>query len=143
MHSIASPTDLNAWCKLNVGKSFDLVLAGRVFGGRYGESLQKLKDATLEDEKLQLRFNTSEILIILEAENISFEESGLSIGKAKNVEFGWHSYGTEEKQQNWRTIRYEDDGTKVLIERTSDTLVEAEELSSLPKYAVQLVRGDA
>jgi hypothetical protein len=143
MHSAASPTDLNAWRELNLGKSFDLVLAGRVFGGRYGESLQKLKDVTLEGEKLQLRFNTTEMLTVLEPRNISFEENGLSIGRAKKVEFGWHSYGTEETPQNWRTMRYQEDGTEVLIERTSATLVEAEKLSSLPKYAVQLVRGDA
>jgi hypothetical protein len=143
MHSVASLNDLNAWCELNLGKSFDLVLAGRVFGGRYGESLQKLNDVTLDGEKLHLRFNTTEMMTILEPRSISFEANGLSIERAKKVEFGWHSYGTEEKPQNWQTIRYQESGTQVSIERTSATLVETEKLSTLPKYAIQLVRGDA
>jgi hypothetical protein len=143
MHPVVSATDLNAWFELNLGKTFDVVLAGRVFGGRYGESLQKLQDATLEGEMLRLRFNTTELMTILEPRSIIFEANGLSIGRAKMVEFGWHAYGTEEKPQNWRTIRYQDNGTQASIERTPATLAEAEKLASLPKYAVQLVRGDA
>ena len=143
MQSIALPTDLNTWFELNLGKSFDLVLAGKVFGGRYGESPQKLKGATLEGEKLQLQFNKTETMTILEPRYVSFEENGLCIERAKIVEFGWHSHGTEEEPQNWRTIRYQDKGAQILIERTSASPVHTEILSSLPKYAVQLVRSDA
>ena len=140
MHLLPSPADLNTWCESNVGRSFDVVLAGRVFGGRYGESPQRLKHASLEGDVLQLRFNTTETLTISEPRSVAFEENGLLIEDAKYFEFGWHSYGTEEKAENWQTIVYRNEGTHALLEKVSATVAKTESFIPTPKFAVQMVR---
>ena len=143
MHQIPSPGDLNAWCQSHIGESFDRVLTGQVFGGRYGESPQILKQASLTGETLHLRFNTTEILTILEPRNVKFEDCGLSIETSKEVEFGWHSYGAEQNQDNWNTIRYRMVDTSLVSERFSSKQVTPQSPAQEWKYVVQLVRGDA
>jgi hypothetical protein len=143
MQPALSSAALSEWCEASMGEFFDVVLAGKVFVGRYGESPQRLKHAAMEDRTLRLQFNTTEILRIVEPSGVNFEENGRLIERAKEVEFGWHSYGTEEKPENWRTIRLRVDGDLVLTERVTSTRVEAEPPVKVPKYAVQLVRSDA
>ena len=143
MQSIPTTEAVNSWFASHSGEAFDLVLAGNVFGGRYGESPQHVKCAALEGDTLRISFNTTETLTILGPRDVVFERNGLSIRAAKELEFGWHSYGKEEKPENWKVIRLRSNGESVMVETISFGRVETESTVSLPKYAVQLVRNDA
>jgi hypothetical protein len=143
MHSSPSPAELNTWLALNIGRSFDVVLAGNVLGGRYGESPQKLKQATLEVETLRINFNTTELMIVVNPSGVSFEKNGLLVKNAAEVVFSWHSYGTEANAENWRAIHCRADGSHVCIERLNSTRTEYEFAVPTPEYLVQLVCSDA
>jgi hypothetical protein len=143
MQQFLSPEALRSWSESHVGQSFDVVLAGTVFGGRYGESPQTLRQATFEGETLCLMFNTTEKLTIIEPREVILVTHGLSVAKAAVVEFGWHSYGTDEKPEDWRTLLYQPAAGQYTLESTTSTKTTTEYLDQKSKYVVQLVRGDA
>ena len=143
MQSGPTTEAVNSWFASHCGEAFDLVLAGNVFGGRYGESPQHVKCAALKGDTLQISFNTSETLTIFRPRDVSLESNGLSIREVKELEFGWHSYGKEENPENWKTIRIRSNGDFIVVQTIMFGRVEKESTVSLPKYAVQLVRSDA
>jgi hypothetical protein len=143
MQSGPTTEAVNSWFASYCGEAFDLVLAGNVFGGRYGESPQHVKCAALKGDTLRISFNTTETLTVLGPRDVVLGSNGLSIREVKELEFGWHSYGKEEKPENWKTIRLRSNGESVVVQTITFGQVETESTVSLPKYAVQLVRNDA
>jgi|GEM_PF-3291720 len=100
-------TVLDNWITKKRDESVSIVLAGRVFGGRYGESPQKPKDYEYVKNTLTLKFGTTEILEIVEPESaLVGSQHELIIPRAKSALWGWHYYGRKETQENWCTCTY-------------------------------------
>ena len=85
---------LSMWFQQQSGKWLDLVVAGRVFGGRHGESPQRPRGYRYDARSLLIYFNTTEVLKIVEPDDFVFGEYGqFIVPRAKVVSFGWHYYG--------------------------------------------------
>jgi hypothetical protein len=118
---------LDAWLARARGHSFDLVIAGRIFGGRPGESPQRPERYTLTAEGLVLHFGGAMVVPFTEpdgsthplrqggTERLSLvQPSGLShssdgalrIDRAEEACFGWHYYGRPQREENWCEDHY-------------------------------------
>src|SRR4051794_33348175 len=107
-HEIAQ---LDAWLHRSRGQTFDVVIAGRIFGGRSGEAPQQPDSYQITPDRLQfffagglevpfvqpdgtrmtLRQGGTERLIILRPDSLIAESDGsLRISRAEEVIFGWH-----------------------------------------------------
>ena len=64
----AKASDILHWVSAHAGQYADVVIAGRVFGGQYGESLQCTKSASFTGTDLRIEFDPSEVLTIKEAQ---------------------------------------------------------------------------
>jgi hypothetical protein len=90
---------------------FDLVIAGRTFGGRAGESPQRLSSASIEDDTLVVRFAPTEVLTVVRPARLEIgRRGGLTVRDAAEVSFGWHFYGRPQIPKNWcvQTCRFAD-----------------------------------
>jgi hypothetical protein len=143
MRTTLDANEVSKWLERLRGKHFDLVLGGQVFGGRYGEAPQSLKAAKLEGNLLVLEFCTTESLHIFAPTDISLEPNGLLVSRAARVEFGWHSYGTEETPQNWNILRYSLTGDLMTLDEIASTTSTSKSWSFSEKYVAKLVGGDA
>jgi hypothetical protein len=102
---------LDAWLLRCEGTSFDLVIAGRHFGGRAGESPQKLREACLDATSLIIRFEPTELLTVVRPRAVAIGRGGdLTVRDAAEVAFGWHFYGRGLSPESWcvQTCCFED-----------------------------------
>jgi len=123
-HDIAQ---LDSWLDRSRGQTFDVVIAGRIFGGRSGEAPQQPNSYQITPDGLQIFFASgvevqfvqpdgtrmtlrqggTERLIILRPDSLIAESDGsLQIGRAEEVIFGWHYYGRPQIEENWCEDRY-------------------------------------
>ncbi|MHA1954040.1 MAG: hypothetical protein ACW96U_08850 [Candidatus Heimdallarchaeaceae archaeon] len=92
---------LEKWFKLKP-EYCNIEIAGRSFGGRYGESLQDPESFFIGSDILRINFHRYEILTIVKPEGVKLVEGDeLVISSAKEVRFGWFYYGGDIKSVNW------------------------------------------
>jgi hypothetical protein len=115
---MALTEQLQVWLAEHQGSYYDLVLAGRPFGGRAGESPQLLAAMSSEDDVLVVRFEPTETLTIVRPSRVQVKGADLIIRDADEVTFGWHYYGRERTDANWCTESYRFDGRMVVCTRT-------------------------
>ncbi len=95
------------WLLAKLGKSVDVIIAGRVFGGRRGESLQEPKRHEVRDGKLLIYFGSTETLVVDAPDCVRVnEDEELIIPHAEGVVWGWHYYGRKQVPENWCTQEY-------------------------------------
>jgi hypothetical protein len=100
-------TVLDNWISKKRGESVSIVLAGRIFGGRYGESPQEPKGYEYGNNTLTIRFGTTELLELVEPESVSIgPHHELAIPRAKSAVWCWHYYGRDQTPENWCTESY-------------------------------------
>ena len=106
------------WYSLKKGKYINIKLGGRIFGCRFGESPQLVRDFEIIDERiLKIRFATTEVLEIISP--VLIEIGGydqLIVKSADEVLFGWHYYGRPQNPENWCTESYKLIDDKVYFE---------------------------
>jgi hypothetical protein len=110
---------LDDWFTSQRGQPHDLVFAGRIFGGRYGESPQYPRDFEFDGRTLSMRFQTTELLSIVEPYGVMLGKQGqLLIRRAKSARFGWHYYGRPPLPENWCEETYLLTNHEVTMRRT-------------------------
>lgn len=90
------------WFTLNRGRYITLEMAGNIFGGRYGESPQLLRNFDYsQHNELTIFFDTTETLVIVNPSNIKIgNNKELVIDKAEQISFNWHYYGRPKIPEN-------------------------------------------
>ena len=92
---------VDKWFQLKP-KDCNIKIAGRSFGGRYGEGLQNPVSFFIGSDILRINFHLYEILTIVKPEGVSvINGENLVIRTAKEVRFGWFYYGGAIKSVNW------------------------------------------
>jgi hypothetical protein len=92
---------VQAWVAANSGRGVDVELAGRVFGGRHGESPQMPRAVLLQDDGFSIRFGTTEELALVRPAKIDVGPDGdLIIGTAARAIWAWHYYGRPQVPEN-------------------------------------------
>jgi hypothetical protein len=100
-------TTLDRWFQKKREMWVDIVIAGRIFGGRHGESPQEPKTYELTSQGLLLRFSTTETLVVVGPESVMIGNCGeLIVPSARKAVWGWHYYGREQAPENWCTESY-------------------------------------
>ncbi len=93
---------IRRWRKQSSGRYFDVEIAGRIFGGRHGEAMQRPTTFQLVGRMLLIRFDGSERLALTRPSRVRIGRAGdLVIGGADDVRFGWHDYGRPRRPENW------------------------------------------
>jgi len=110
---------IKKWVEENKENGVDVVIAGRVFGGRHGESPQTPKEFSYVDAVLEIQFNTTELLTIINPSDIILGEyEQLLIPDASKVAWGWHYYGRPQVDENWCEEIYKRQGERIELHRT-------------------------
>jgi hypothetical protein len=110
---------LRTWVERYRGSYFDLLIAGRCFGGRAGESPQRLANASIEDGTLVVRFEPTEQLTVVRPSALEIGRRGdLTVPDAAEVSFGWHFYGRPQIPENWCIHTYQLGGPTVICRTT-------------------------
>jgi hypothetical protein len=126
---------LATWLTRAKDKLFDIVIAGKVFGGRPGEAPQTPREFTLTGDGFVIHFGGGHSVTITDAtgrtgptiqvggtETLTvIHPSGVSIGpagelvvtSADEVRFGWHFYGRAQTEENWCVEAYKRKNTQV------------------------------
>jgi len=98
---------LDNWVSQKSGEWVSIVLAGRIFGGRHGESPQEPKEYQYSNRILTIQFGTTESLVVVEPEGVWIDANNeLIIPQAKSTMWGWHYYGRKQTPENWCTESY-------------------------------------
>jgi|YNPNPStandDraft_1061719.scaffolds.fasta_scaffold213042_1 hypothetical protein len=92
---------LEKWFREQQGKYVEIIIAGRVFGGRVGESPQRVRAFQWLGDALCVRFETTERLVIVGIKDISIGDYDALIISAEDARFGWHYYGKPQSPENW------------------------------------------
>lgn len=102
----SAPTDpeptLRQWMKQSAARYFDIEIAGRTFGGRHGEAMQRPEAYQLLGSILLIRFAGTERLLVTRPSGLKIGADGdLVIRGADDVRFAWHYYGRPRLPENW------------------------------------------
>lgn len=105
---MVSLSTFKEWFKNHKDKYINVEIAGEIFGGRYGESPQLVRDYEIIEPNIKIYFGPSEILIITNPSSVMIgRDNELIVDKAEQVIFGWHYYGRSRIPENWCTETYE------------------------------------
>jgi len=97
----------------------DLIVAGRIFGGRHGESMQKPTGYDFDGTVLVINFATTERLTVHRPSRFERGEHGqLVVPRGTKAVFGWHYYGREQTPENWCEEIYEPVYDRIQLTRT-------------------------
>ena len=106
------------WLDANRDGYVDVIIAGRIFGGRHGESPQSPKRWAQSDDAVAIHFGTTELLTITKPTAFTLgEHTELLVPNAVAVLWGWHYYGRPQTDANWCTELFSVDGDNVTLER--------------------------
>jgi hypothetical protein len=162
-----SPADLAAaldrWLANARERDFDVILAGKVFGGRPGEAPQRPEAFTLTDEGFVLRFGGAymttlteqdgsrrtypqrgtETLTVLHPTAVQITPAGeLIVPRAAEARFGWHYYGRPQIPENWCEVTYRLSGEAVEVTRAGPSAAASLSFPLAGTAFVRLARGE-
>jgi hypothetical protein len=130
---------LEDWFAEHRDQHLDVIIAGRIFGGRHGESMQRPREFEFDGTTLQIRFATTEKLTVENALDIQLGEYGqLIIPRASRVVFGWHYYGREQTPDNWCEEIYKSNNGLVQLTRTGPLMPGVEQIKYNDERFVEL-----
>jgi len=92
---------LEKWFRKKQGQYVEIIIAGRVLGGRVGESPQKVRAIQLIGDVLLVRFETTERLVVAGITDMSIGDYDALVIAAEDACFGWHYYGRPQSPDNW------------------------------------------
>lgn len=139
MSAASSINQLLSWIDQRKGTYVDVVLAGKVFGGRFGESPQRIASASFSGTALRIEFSPTERLWVDDPAGIDFRSTGLFIRQASRVVFGWYYYGRPQTPDNWCERHYEFTDGRVSFFGKGPLKVPAGTASMEGEFAVALV----
>lgn len=109
----------DGWFDSLQGRWVSVVLAGRIIGGRYGESPQTPRAYSYAAGTLRIEFATTELLTVERPSDVQQRGDGsLIIPQADSATFGWHYYGRPQTPENWCEMRYRREGDKYCFEQS-------------------------
>ena len=109
---------LTEWFAEKRGSYVDVIIAGRVFGGRHGESPQQPQACEFDGSALRIGFGTTEQLIVDQPSGFQRGRDGeLVIPYAARAVFGWHYYGRKQTPENWCEEIYEVNDGRIQLTR--------------------------
>jgi len=107
---------IQRWFEHAKGDYFNLYFAGLVFGGRPGESPQKVMSIQLTDPVLVVRFGSTERLTVTDPKGVKIvAANSLIIAEASDARFGWHYYGKPQLPENWCELIYRRQNSSVQV----------------------------
>ena len=110
---------LAAWFTDRRNEYCDLIVAGRIFGGRHGESMQQPTEYDYDGTVLVVNFATTERLAVHSPSEFERGEHGqLIIPRGAKAVFGWHYYGRPQTPENWCEETYESVDDRIQLTRT-------------------------
>jgi len=122
----------NAYC--------DVIIAGRVFGGRHGESSQQPKAYSIDGNLVTVRFGTTERLVITDPSAFSIGTDGqLIVPTASHVSWGWHYYGRPQTDDNWCVESFAIADTSITLERTGPLMPGTEWFQYTGRFMIELL----
>jgi hypothetical protein len=137
--SDAEPT-LRLWLKQSAARYFDIEIAGRTFGGRHGEAMQRPRAFQLLGSVLLIRFAGTERLVVTRPSGLRIGADGdLVIRRADDVRFGWHYYGPPRVPENWCEEIYRRRGRRIEFARLGPLQPRAETFTLADQAMVRLV----
>jgi hypothetical protein len=123
MATIPKTQVLEKWFAEQRDQYVDVMIAGRIFGGRHGESMQQVRGCRFDGSVLTIQFATTEQLIVDQPSDFHRGRSGqLIVPHARRAAFGWHYYGRDPIPENWCEEIYEVRGDQVQFTRTGPLL---------------------
>ena len=118
---------LKKWCEVNKDNYIDVIIAGRVFGGRHGESPQLPRAFSYKDDILKVKFSTTGHLTVINPTNfILGQYSQLLIPVASKAVWGWHYYGRPKTEENWCEEIYNLHGKTIEFQRSGALMPSSE-----------------
>ncbi|MHC4404094.1 MAG: hypothetical protein ACYTG0_30940 [Planctomycetota bacterium] len=119
---------LEEWFADQRDQHLDVTIAGRIFGGRHGESMQQPRAYDFDGSVLQIRFAITEQLTVDNPSGFQRGEYGqLIIPHATRAVFRWHSYGRDQAPENWCEEIYESTDDRIQLTRTGPLMPGEEE----------------
>jgi hypothetical protein len=107
---------LAGWFERHGSHAVDVVLAGRVFGGRHGESRKQALRYEVRANSMTVRFDQREFLKVDEPSEIVLGKFGqLLIPRAKSATFGWYYYGRPQATSTWCELVYHTKADAVIV----------------------------
>ena len=130
---------LKEWFADHRKRYLDVIIAGRIFGGRHGESMQCPTGYDCDETVLAIRFATTERLIVDHPSDVQRGEFGqLIIPHATKAVFGWHYYGREQTPENWCEETYESHDNGMQLTRTGPLMPGVEQIQCSGEPFVEL-----
>lgn len=131
---------LRMWLKRSSARHFDVEVAGRTFGGRHGEAMQRPTSFQLVGSVLAIRFDRGERLVVTRPSGLRIGDVGdLVIRRAADVRFGWPYYGRPRRPENWCEEIYRRGAGTIEFARLGPLLPRAETLSLPGTLRVHLI----
>lgn len=131
---------LDRWLSATRNSALSVIIAGRVFGGRYGEAPQQPRLLCVEGANLTICFNTTERLVVTDPSGIRLGEyQQLIVRDASQVTWGWHYYGRSETPENWCEERFKIRDQIIEFERTGPLMPGSEQFVYSADRIVELL----
>lgn len=108
---------LEKWFGEKKDNYVDIIIAGRVFGGRLGESRQRPRSFQWIGDVLLICFETTERLVIAGIRDVTIGDYNALVISAEDARFGWHYYGKPQSPENWCEEIYRKKGNIVVLVR--------------------------
>ena len=130
---------LKRWFKLKP-KYVDIIMAGRIFAGRFGESTQQPQSFFCGDKFLRINFDPYEILTVFNPGEVSLNQDyDLVIDVASEVRFGWYYYGRDQISKNWCEDIYINKKNYVENILIFDSSVERKRIVNKKEFFIELI----
>jgi hypothetical protein len=107
---------LRAWLESHRDTWVDVEIAGRVFGGRHGESPQRPTGVQVSSDAVVITFGTTERLTVQRPTSIDIRgDSELVIQDGESATWEWHYYGRPQVPENRSRKVYTRRGGEVMV----------------------------
>jgi len=107
---------IELWLQEHCGAWVDVEIAGRVFGGRHGESPQQPREFQFSGDTLVILFNTTERLTVIRPQGLGIgRDRELIIQDGESATWEWHYYGRPQLAENRCREIYHRKGREVVL----------------------------
>jgi hypothetical protein len=136
---VDEPT-IDKWLDARRNSYVEVIIAGRIFGGRHGESPQQPTAYSVCGNRVTIQFGTTERLVITDPSAFSTGNDGqLIVFTASHVSWGWHYYGRPQTVDNWCVESFAVAGVSITLERTGPLMPGTERFQFNGSHLVELL----